>query len=256
LNDVITGTLDGSALGTSQAPGDFYITVVNRSGDSSIYYAGAIYWSGASDTDGYLGGGPYPTSFVTFCTQLYTDVYIGTTDSYQVVPLATVPDVTKTPPDPLLSSQEATLIADVVTEAQGALQSSNSATADDAATGVQVAIWKIIYDYNGSPSSLADNAGTINWNGTSTNWGKDAVAYLTDAAAVTDPDLVLGLESTTGQQDQSILAALPSSPDMVGAPAASLPTTAGTSLLLLAGLGVVGYAFRKRPLRSPGLYNG
>lgn len=160
-------------------------------------------------------------AFSSYCTQLYTDVYQYSTVTYNIVPLNTVPDLTPTAGTPTsASTAEAELIQDMVGLAP--------TTTNDQAAGLQVAIWKVIYDYsNGTWTDPAN--GVVTWDAT-TAWGADAAADLALALNPTNPANVVGLQADV--QDQGL-----NLPPVIGG--GPMPTDSGSGSSAVPEPGVV-----------------
>jgi len=263
VGDTLTGTLasQSQGLGGSAAPGLFSINVNNSTGNANIYYSGQILWDADSATKTLLGS----STFVTFCTQLYTSVTVGTTQTYTVVPLDEVTSVTNTNGVATpASEEEAKLIEGVVTEANtvSGMMSSNLGAAQNASAGAQVAIWKILYDYSASASNdyvTGFNAstkqvtgGTITWSN-STTWGADADTYLAGASSVSNADSMLGLQSDSvpAVQNQSVLAFTQS--PQTPPPVAPNPSSLAGGGILFAFIGIFGYLRRSSGTAKPAL---
>jgi hypothetical protein len=200
--DTITGTLD------TVNPGE----TITVSGNGE--WAGQIVWDEQ-------GGG----TFSTYCTQLHTLVYQGSTISYDIVPLATVPDLSTTGSATSASLTEAAMIENVVGSAPAAT--------NDQAAAVQLSIWKIIYDYSSSNATWASSSqGNITWDATS-SWGSDAVTDLGYATAPINPVTMVGLEASV--QDQTWVQPLIGGGPLGGSSAVPEPSVV-LSVLSLAGL--------------------
>lgn len=174
---------------------------------------------------------------VTFCSEV-TEGFAPVAQTYDLVGVPDLPD-TDLGPGPM-GAARAQEIYDLYAAANGAqFASTNNNTNNNFAAAFQLAMWEIVYDYNGAlPNGNLDlSAGLFRYNGNQDVLRTLANGLFTQILAITSPMQGLGGLLNEMWQDQ-IFVCPDGTCDMTMVP---LPTAAG-----LAGLGLIAVGVRRR----------
>lgn len=137
--------------------------------------------------------------FPTFCTDLGQGDW-GGFQVFKVAPLADAPL-----PGPSMGPIKAQAIADAWFAAGG-----QQFTSQDYAAGLQMLIWDIIYDYNGSLASLSPTTGTVRFSSAGSYFATDIGIFNALRAHIGDNHPLDGLRALTHPDFQDQIAIIPS----------------------------------------------
>lgn len=249
----ITGKLAGGFSGPGQAlnPGaEVEINYGNGKAPSLDYYPGEVNWTMKGTNAS--GMPPVGSSFQTFCIELTQDVSPGNTYTYNLVDLADAPSPgsSQTGGSGGMGQEKANAIAALWAADYGSIANAPSIhQADINAAALQLAIWKIEYDWGSSNEAF--NSG--NFRASAIRGEPNSAAAITQAESwlnslgwndnnLPNETSLIALSSNTAQ-DQVM--PLPLTPAHLPAPAPAPPS------FCLAGIGglvliVYGY-WRRRP---------
>ncbi|HEY1687148.1 MAG TPA: hypothetical protein VGG19_20475 [Tepidisphaeraceae bacterium] len=191
-------------------------------------YAGSINWTATSST-----GSTAPTgSFSTYCDDLTQDVYIGSTYTYNIVPMINSPDPAPPTNPGFTTGMSATLAQDITN--LYSLEYDGIGNSNDKAAAFQIAIWEMEYETNsGTPDVSSGNFYVTGETALAQTLANQYASSAETAGQLSFHNQILDMTSATAQ-DQLFIGP----PSLQGAPPVPAPAAVLGGLPLLGILGI------------------